>query len=153
MVFIYAERPDRNPLPASVPAPGSCGHGRWCHGRRVEQSSGGHVGGGVLPLVCWVRAGCCQPPLLKCNAKGTPCICSVRLVVFLFFKFFCFCFSLQLLNLYAWTFKPLPYVYPPMGIITVSCRGSVVSRNTQNAVFTLVFPELCFPAISSRETK
>ena len=63
---------------------------------------------------------------------------------FFFFKFFCFCFSLQLLNLYAWNLKPLPYVYPPMGIITVSCRGSVVSRNTQNAVFSFVFPELCF---------
>ena len=35
----------------------------------------GLLGGGwVLPA-----------PLLKCNAKGTPCICSVRLVVFLFF--------------------------------------------------------------------
>ena len=31
-----------------------------------------------------------------------------------------------------------------MGIITVSCRGLVVSCNTQNAVVSLVFPELCF---------
>ena len=31
-----------------------------------------------------------------------------------------------------------------MGIITISCRGLVVSCNTQNAVFSLVFPELCF---------
>lgn len=92
-------------------------------------------------------------PLLKCNAKGTPCICSVRLVVFLFFLIFLLLFFFAVINLYAWTLKPLPYVYPPMGIITVSCRGSVVSRNTQNAVFTLVFPELCFPVISSRETK
>ena len=44
-------------------------------------------------------------------------------------------------------------LYPPMGIITMSCRKSVVSCNTQNAVFSLVFPELCFSVISSRETK
>lgn len=38
----------------------------------------------------------------------------------------------------------LPYVYPSMGIITVSCKGSAVLCHTQNAVFSLVFPELCF---------
>lgn len=31
-----------------------------------------------------------------------------------------------------------------MGIITGSWKGPVVLHNTQNAVFSLVFPELCF---------
>ena len=43
--------------------------------------------------------------------------------------------------------------YPPMGIITMSCRKSVVSCKTQNAVFSLVFPEWGFSVISSRGTK
>lgn len=42
---------------------------------------------------------------------------------------------------------------PPMGIITVSCKGSVLLRNTQSAVLSLVFPDLCVSVISSRETK
>lgn len=34
---------------------------------------------------------------------------------------------------------------PPMGIITVSCKGSVLLRNTQSAVLSLVFPVIvCF---------
>lgn len=58
------------------------------------------------------------------------------------FFFFTLVFLLQLLNLYAWNFKPLPHVYPSMGIITVSCKGSVLLRNTQTLFSTLFF-QIC----------
>ena len=116
---------------------------RWCHDHQVEQRAVTALSVGFCPWFTEWGPGAAGPPSkVQCKRKGTSCICSVWLFVFLIF--FCVCFSLQLLNLYAQNLKPQTYIYPLMGIITVLCRGSVVSHNTQNAVFSLVFPELCF---------
>lgn len=74
-------------------------------------------------------------PFLKCNAKGTSCICSIYLA-FLFFSFLC-SYEAYLHGI------PPATADPPMGIITVSCKGSVLLRNMQSAVLSLIFPDLC----------
>lgn len=67
--------------------------------------------------------------------------------------FFAFVFLLQLLNLYAWNFKPLPHIYPSVGIITVSWKGSVCYATLRMLCSTFFFQSCVFFVISSRETK
>ena len=74
--------------------------------RLLKQSASDQVTGGVLPLVGWVLLA----PLLKCSAKRHH-VYAAFVWLFLLFKNN-FCFSLQLLNLYAWNFKLLPYYIP-----------------------------------------
>ena len=76
--------------------------------RLLKQSAGDQVTGGVLPLVGWVLLA----PLLKCSAKRHHVYATFVLLFFFFKKIFWFCFSLQLLNLYAWNFKPPSYYIP-----------------------------------------
>ena len=112
----------------------------WCHDRRVEQS-GNTINDGILLLVY------CR--MLLAPSSKVQCKRDIMLMQGLsgcFYLFFIFLhlFFFAVIKSVCMEFKPLTYVYPRMGTITVSCRGSVVSCNTQNAVFSLVFPELCF---------
>lgn len=56
---------------------------------------------------------------------------------------FSFSFSFAVMKPVCMGFHTSAIADPPMGIITVSYKGSVLLRNTQSAVLSLVFPDLC----------
>lgn len=100
-VFIHTRGVLRTPRSHSVVAAAR---------RREAGAAAAEASAGLCPRF---TGGAQEPldPLLKCNAKGTSCICSVCLVflflfvfVSVFFFFLAFVFLLQLLNLYAWNF-------------------------------------------------
>lgn len=114
------------------------GAGR-CRRRRSPETWVRHPLQGFA-LVYWGGQGLLDP-LLKCNAKGTSCICSVCLG----FVFFCFCFSFAVIKSVCMdgVFN-LPYVYPPMGIITVSCKGRLCYATLRMLCSALFFQSCVF---------
>lgn len=78
-------------------------------------------------------AGLLLVPLLTCNAKGTSCIRSVYLEFFLWLFFLSFSYETCMHGFH------ISIARPAMGIMTVSPKGSVLLRNTKNAVSALFF--------------
>lgn len=92
---------------------------------------------GGSPLVYW-GARVLLGPLLSAMQTGHHVDAACVWVLFFLFALFFF----AVIKPVCMEFN-LPYVYPSMGIITVSCRGSAVRQLSECRV-SLVFPELCF---------